>query len=147
MSKRWMQALAVLVILFAGAQVIRPDRTNPSTDPGRTIRAHLGDSATAVAVIERACSDCHSNATAWPWYTQVVPVSWLMAYGVRKGRSAVNFSEWVGYPPDLQRMLLAASCRDVSTGKMPGAYTLLHPEMRLSSQDVNAICSAASSGS
>ena len=27
-------------------------------------------------------------------------------------------------------------------GKMPGSYTLLHPEMRLSSQDVEMICAA-----
>lgn len=142
MSKRWKQALAVLAIVFVAAQVIRPDHTNPSIDPGRTIGAQQGASA-AVAVIERACSDCHSNGTVWPWYTQVAPVSWLMVYGVRKGRKVVNFSEWAAYPPEVQQALLAASCRDVSTGKMPGPYTLLHPEMRLSGEDVETICAAA----
>jgi hypothetical protein len=67
-----------------------------------------------------------------------------MAYGVREGRKAVNFSEWTGYSPEVQRMLLAASCQDASKGKMPGSpWTLLHPEARLSAQDVETICAAA----
>jgi hypothetical protein len=143
MNRRWKQVLAVIVILFAAAQVIRPDRANPATDPGRSIGAHLGASAPAVSVIGRACGDCHSNETVWPWYSKVAPVSWLMVYGVRKGRKIVNFSDWAAYPPDVQQALLAASCSDVSTGKMPGPYTLLHPEMRLSAQDVETICAAA----
>jgi heme-binding protein len=62
---------------------------------------------------------------------------------VTKGRKAVNFSEWAAYSPDQQRILLAASCDDVTHDKMPGPYTLLHPEMRLSAQDVTTICAAA----
>ena len=79
----------------------------------------------------------------WPWYTQIAPVSWLMAYGVSKGRKAVNFSDWAAYEPQLQRALLSASCQDASAGKMPGPYTLLHPEMRLSPEDIETICAAA----
>ena len=66
-----------------------------------------------------------------------------MAYGVTEGRKAVNFSEWAAYPPEQQRMLLVVSCQDASNGKMPGPYTLLHPETRLSTQDVETICAAA----
>lgn len=143
MKRRWKQVLAVIAILFAAAQVIRPDRTNPTIDPGRTIGAHLGASAPAVSIIGRACSDCHSNETVWPWYSKFAPVSWLMVYGVRKGRKVVNFSEWAAYPPEVQQALLAASCSDVSTGKMPGPYTLLHPEMQLSPQDIEALCAVA----
>ena len=66
-----------------------------------------------------------------------------MAYGVTTGRKAVNFSEWTSYPPQLQRALLSASCQDASAGKMPGSYTLLHPEMRLSTHDIETICAAA----
>jgi len=96
-----------------------------------------------VAVLDRACRDCHSNGTVWPWYTQIAPASWLMASGVAEGRRAVNFSEWASNKPDVQRTLLSASCQDVSTGKMPGAWTLLHPETRLSAEDVETICAAA----
>jgi glutamate synthase domain-containing protein 2 len=66
-----------------------------------------------------------------------------MAYGVTKGREAVNFSEWGTYAPEAQRTLLSASCQDVSDGKMPGPYTLLRPETRLSAQHVEADIDAA----
>ena len=143
MSRPVMQAAVVLVGVFAAAQLVRPERTNPATDVSRTIQAHLGAASGLVAVLDRACRDCHSNATVWPWYTQVAPLSWLMLRGVAEGRKAVNFSEWAAYSPDQQRVLLMVSCDDASTGKMPGPWTLLHPETRLSSQDVETICAAA----
>jgi hypothetical protein len=67
-----------------------------------------------------------------------------MSYVVTKGREAVNFSEWAAYGPERQRQLLIDSCRDASGGRMPGsAYTALHPEARLSAQDLTTICAAA----
>jgi hypothetical protein len=143
MSRRVKQAAVVFVIVFAAAQLVRPERANPTTDATRTIQAHVGTTSELVAVLDRSCRDCHSNGTVWPWYTQIAPGSWLMAYGVREGRTAVNFSEWAGYSPEAQRTLLSASCQDASTGKMPGSYTLLHPEMRLTAQDIETICAAS----
>jgi hypothetical protein len=142
MSRR-LKVAAVVCVVFAAAQLVRPDRANPATDPSRTIQAHVSASSGLAAVLDRSCRDCHSNATVWPSYTQVAPLSWLMAYGVTEGRKAVNFSEWGAYPPDVQRTLLSASCQDVSAGKMPGPYTWLRPETKLSAQDVETICAAA----
>ena len=142
MRRRLTQAAVVLVLVFAAAQLIRPGHDNPSTDVGRAIQSHAGTSAELVAVLDRSCSDCHSNHTVWPWYTEVAPVSWAMAYAVKQGRQAVNFSEWAAYSAERQQMLLAQSCRDVSQGKMPGPYTWIHPEMRLSARDVETICAA-----
>lgn len=143
MRKRLKQAAVALVIVLAAAQLVRPDRTNPPIDASRTIQGQMGAESKLVAVLNRSCSDCHSNLTVWPWYTEIAPVSWLMAYGVKKGRDMVNFSEWAGYPPDHQRVLLVESCQDVTQGTMPGLYTWLHPGMRLSPQDIDAICAAA----
>jgi hypothetical protein len=137
------QAALVIVAVFAAAQLVRPERTNPTTDVSRTIQAHMPTGSGLVAVLDRSCRDCHSNGTVWPWYTQVAPLSWLMAQAVREGLDAVNFSEWARYQPAQQRLLLALSCEDATNGKMPGAYTLLRPETRLSPQDVETICAAA----
>ncbi len=111
--------------------------------PLHSFIAVVKPSAEAAAVISRACRDCHSNETVWPWYTQVAPVSWLMAYGVTMGRNAVNFSEWTAYSSEQQQTLLTQSCDDVTNGKMPGAYALLHPETRLSAGDVATVCAGA----
>ena len=144
MSKRLKQAAVVFVIVFAAAQLVRPGRANPLIDASRTIQARVGTASALSPVLDRACGQCHSNATVWPWYTNIAPVSWLMAYGVKQGRKAVNYSEWAAYPPERQQALLVASCQDASSGKMPGSpYTLLYPETRLSPQDVETICAAS----
>jgi hypothetical protein len=143
MSRRLKQAAVVIVVAFAAAQLVRPERANPATDVSRTIQAHMGTASPLAAVLDRSCRDCHSNNTVWPWYTQVAPVSWLMASAVAEGRKAVNFSEWAGYPPAARRTLLAASCDDASSGKMPGPYALVRPETKLAPQDIETICAAA----
>ena len=143
MRRRVKQVTVVFVIVFAAAQLIRPERVNPATDAAHTIRAHAGTTSQLVAVLDRSCRDCHSNNTVWPWYTQIAPLSWLMARGVAEGRKAVNFSVWASYPPDVQRMLLSVSCQDATSGKMPGPYTLVRPETKLSPQDIETICAGA----
>jgi hypothetical protein len=147
MSKR-LRLVAIiitgLIVAFAAAQLIRPERTNPTIDPIHSIQAKAGTSTAFVAVLRRACSDCHSNETVWSRYTEVAPASWLIAYGVAEGRKAVNFSDWTAYPAERQRELLVEACQDATSGKMPGsAYTMLRPEARLSARDVETICSAA----
>jgi len=143
MSRRLTQITVVLVVIFAVAQFIRPGRANPPTDASRTIQAQAGMNGLG-AVLDRSCGDCHSNATAWSsWYTQIAPLSWLMAHEVAAGRTAVNFSEWATYTPEQQRLLLAVSCDDAKSGKMPGPYPYFKPETRLSAQDIQTICAAA----
>ncbi len=150
MRRRLTGAVVVIIALFAGAQLIRPGRANPSPNPTHTIQSQLGDAPALAAVVSRSCGDCHSNTTAWsawPWYARMAPVSWVLARGVGEGRKAVDFSEWAGYGPRQRRALLTLSCRDATEGKMPmSAYMLLKPEAKLSPQDVATICAAAREG-
>lgn len=46
------------------------------------------------ALFFRACKNCHSNETVWPWYSVVAPASWLVQSDVDEGRSHFNVSEW-----------------------------------------------------
>jgi len=143
MSKRLRQAAVAFIVVFAAAQLVRPDQANPATDVSRTIQAHVGTASGLTAVLDRSCRDCHSNNTVWPSFAQIAPLSWLMARAVAEGRRAVNFSEWGGYSAGAQRTLLSASCEDVSKGRMPGAYTLVRPETKLSPGDIETICAAS----
>jgi hypothetical protein len=76
----------------------------------------------------RACFDCHSNETAWPWYAHVAPTSWLVQSDVDEGRRVLNFSDWSrGYEE------AAEAAEVVLENEMPPrSYTILHPEARLS---------------
>ena len=140
------RAAVAFVIVFAAAQLVRTQHTNPATDPSHTLGAQVGSASGVVTVVDRACRDCHSNETVWPtsWYTRIAPVSWAIASGVAEGRKVLNFSEWATYSPAQQQTLLAASCQTAMDGTMPGsAWTLLRPEARLSAQDIETLCIAA----
>ena len=89
--------LAVIGAAVALQFVNRPDRTNPPEDPSLTFASQQYVPATVSATLERACYDCHSNRTVWPWYSAIAPVSWLVADDVEEGRKHLNFSEWGTY--------------------------------------------------
>ena len=83
------------------------------------------------ALAKRACFDCHSNETVWPWYAKVAPMSWLVVYDVRNGRAKFNFSDW--HPGDMPGTI---ADKEIRTGKMPlPRYLLLHPEARLTDDE------------
>ena len=96
-------------------------------------------------VLERACLDCHSNETKWPWYNRVPLVSWLIQRDVNKGREHLNFSTWAGDSPRLVTSNeIQEICDAVSEGVMPpGRYRLMHPEARLSEADKETFCTWA----
>src|SRR3954467_14803277 len=67
-------------------------------DPAATSRARFPD-ATTRHLFAEACGDCHSNATTWPWYSNVAPVSWLVQNDVDGGRDRFDVSRWGPPPP------------------------------------------------
>jgi hypothetical protein len=66
MRKRLKQAAVFFLVVFAVAQLVRPERASPPTDASSTIQAHVGTANGLVAVLDRSCRDCHSNRTVWP---------------------------------------------------------------------------------
>src|SRR5438105_14891588 len=116
-------ALLLLTVL-ALIQLIPVSTTNPPI----TRDAHWNSPATR-ALTKRACFDCHSNETRWPWYVRIAPVSFLMANHVNDGRRDLNFSEW----DKPQRSRMEDVQREVNNGDMPiWNYVLLHPDAKLS---------------
>lgn len=130
-----------VVILAAAIQLYRPDRTNPESDPALAFGAGGQVPADVNAIVTRACADCHSNQTRWPWYSHVAPASWMLASHVRDGRAHLNFSEWGAYDVKRQTHMLEEICEVVESGDMPlGGYVLLHGDARLSASDVRSLC-------
>jgi hypothetical protein len=78
--------------------------------------------------VVRASFDCHSNETVWPWYSNVAPISWLVAHDVNDGRRALNFSEWTRPQKEAHE-----AARSVSKGEMPPRiYAIPRPAAQLS---------------
>ena len=91
--------------------------------------------------LARACGNCHSNETDFPWYGHVVPISWWIQSHIREGREELNFSEWTRYSARQRRNELESICGVISNGRMPPAsYTALHPEASLGAQDKKDVC-------
>ncbi len=127
LAKRTGVALAVALVAI---QFVPVTRTNPA------ISTEMPATPELRAVLRRACYDCHSNETVWPWYSRVAPVSWLLAHDVNDGRAKLNFSAWDRMAATQQAKRVRESGRNVQEGDMPPWYYLpMHPAARLSDAD------------
>jgi hypothetical protein len=128
------RAPLIVVGLFLAMQFIPLDRSNPP------VREVVDAPAEVVAVLERACYDCHSHETVWPWYAWVAPVSFLVVHDVEDARKHLNFSDWGSYTPEKQRKKIDEILEAIEEKEMPLFYYLpLHPEAELSTEDRLAI--------
>lgn len=130
--------------MLMAAQLFQPERKNPTVDPSLSFEAVAKADRALAGVLNRACANCHSNRTTWPWYSRVSPVSWIIVNDVQLGRENLNFSEWRLYGEDIWRYRLKEACEEVKIGLMPpGYYTVAHPEAKLSPADVSLLCASA----
>jgi mono/diheme cytochrome c family protein len=137
-SKRIFQILGVLVIGFLLIQLIPfgHDHTNPPT-----VSEPNWSSPQARALVKEHCFQCHSNETAWPWYSNVAPGSWLIAYDVTAGRRQFNFSDWKSNPGELDEMVGA-----IQEGEMPPIqYWIVHPNSKMNAQQKQELIAALQS--
>jgi len=133
-----------LVAAFVVIQAIRPAKTNPTVDESRTMQASAHMSAEVAAILDRACSDCHSSKTTWPWYSQIAPVSWYIVSDVNGGRKELSLSDWGSYEPRRKARKLQEICEQVEKGEMPmRSYVLIHPAAKLSDADRQLLCAWA----
>ncbi len=125
--------LGVFIGLIVGGILIQflpygHDHTNPpvTTEP-------QWDSQQTHDLVVRACYDCHSNQTTWPWYSNIAPLSWLIQHDVEEGRSRLNFT--AGNRREVDNVT-----RMVQSGAMPQwYYVLLHPAANLTPDEKQAL--------
>ena len=134
--KKVVVLLSVCVAIFLLIQLIPygRDHTNPAV-----VAEPAWDLPETRALAVRACFDCHSNETIWPWYSNVAPISWLVQRDVDEGREKLNFSEWRVYVEnedgeDEEKEYEWDDIEEViRSGEMPlPIYLVQHPEAKLS---------------
>lgn len=127
---RWLGIGVVVAVLILQLAPYGRRHTNP---PGRV--EPRWDSPTTRGLAVRACYDCHSNETVWPWYSHVAPMSWLAQRDVDEGRRKLNFSEW-----DRPQKEAHESAKSVRKGAMPlWFYTAIQPDARLTAAETQAL--------
>ena len=130
-------SIAVACVATAMLYSVSPSHTNKTVS-----RENLAVPEALRPIITRACRDCHTDQTQWPWYSRLPGVAYVIERDVRRGKEHLNFSTWTmnakGMPT---RNQLQEVCDAVSDNAMPPrSYRFMHPKSRLSDRDVDALC-------
>jgi hypothetical protein len=143
MAKKILVTIAVLMglclcmVVFIEVIPYGRNHTNPPV-----VQEPKWDSPQTRVLAKRACFDCHSNETVWPWYSNIAPVSWLVQHDVDEGRGRLNFSEWTPGQMGDQRSKVGEA---VQEGEMPPAvYLLQHPNASLKPEETQALAQGLS---
>ena len=129
-AAKWLLGIAIVIQLVPYGH----DHSNPPV-----VKEPAWDSPATRDLFHRACFDCHSNETRWPWYSNVAPVSWLVQNDVNGGRSHMNLTEW-----DQPQRHAKDVADEVTTKDMPPWYYLpMHPAARLTDAERAALAAGA----
>ena len=142
-SLRWKPGLITLAVgscvalALANVNLRGPDRP-PSVQKallaGSTVPSQIR------AILQRACQDCHSDNTVWPWYAAVPPVSWQVHSDVTRARAFMNLSKWSEYSDDQRRAFMLAILGATQARIMPPPkYVWIHGNSKLSDADLKLI--------
>lgn len=126
--------IIVPIVLALGlVQFIPHDREEVSTD---ATQAFETDNAEVRSILDKACMDCHSNETTYPWYANITPVNYWIDGHIEHGREELNFSEWKSYPVEDQKHLAKEAAEIVEKKEMPMLfYWLIHWDAKLTDEE------------
>jgi hypothetical protein len=127
MRKRRLAILAGISILIGS--MIAP---NQRSGPNYASRAFDVDPHVNL-LLQRACADCHSATTRWPWYSHLRPISWLLSHDVQKAREYLDLSSVKTLSTDQKVVIYAIAASHLMP---PPDYLMLHPAARLSKMDL-----------
>ena len=140
--KNWIKY--ILFILLAGVlliQFFRPERNRGTLEVGSDMLTYLEAPPALGEKLKNACYDCHSNNTEYPWYSQVAPVSWVLARHIREGKEEVNFSEFGNLEKREMIGVLSELCEVVEEGVMPlPGYVSMHKEAAFGTEEIELLC-------
>jgi len=135
-SRRLWIGLSAALLLFASIQLVPYGRDHTNPPDGMVVTF---DSPRTQELAERACYDCHSNHTRWPWYASVAPMSWRIQTHVHEGRAKLNFTAFDPGSHETAEAVEEAG-ETVTKGEMPPAdYRLAHREARLTPAEKQAL--------
>jgi hypothetical protein len=127
------KTLIAIVIVFGLVQFI-PD-SRPEVKMDATLAFEPKD-VEVQSILKKACMDCHSNETTYPWYASIAPVNYWIDGHIEDGREVLNFSEWKSYPVEDQKHLAKEAAEIVENKEMPMLfYWLIHWDAKLTDEE------------
>ncbi len=132
--------LWLLLIIFILIQFARPAKNLGETPSPNALTTVYPMKQEVQAIFKRACNDCHSNHSEYPWYSHIQPVGWWLNSHIKDGKRHFNLDEFMNYPVARQYKKLEETAEQVNDGEMPiSSYTLMHGIAKLSEQDKKLI--------
>jgi hypothetical protein len=127
-----------LLLLLVAIQFVRPTKNQSTGISVNDISKGYKVPENVNEVLKKACNDCHSNNTVYPWYNKIQPVAWWLAGHIDEGKTELNFSEFVSYSPKKQHHKLEEVIESVKEGHMPiKSYTWIHKNAILNRRGEN----------
>jgi hypothetical protein len=131
-----------LLILFVVIQFFRPAKNVSTVASTNDIHNLYASSPEVKAILAKACNDCHSNNTVYPWYSNIQPVAWWLNDHIKDGKRHLNFSEFGSYRIAKQNKKLAECEEEITEGEMPlSSYTLIHSNAKLTADEKKLLIS------
>ena len=140
--KRTLVGIGLVVIgpiaLAMASGMARRAKSSPFAE--KTVLEDSEAPAQARSILQRACKDCHSDQTAWPWYADLPPVSWQIHGDVARGREFMNLSKWSEYSEAQRRgFTLAIAAATKARLMPPPKYVWMHGNAKLSDADLKEL--------
>lgn len=138
---KFLKILAVLLMIcFAGIQLI-PTTLNQSNLVNKNDFLLVNNTPKKInKLLNKACYDCHSNNTVYPWYNNIQPFTWLINKHIVEGKKELNFSQWNELSQRRKVSKLRSIVKQIEQNKMPlNSYTILHKDSNLTSEDKKLI--------
>ncbi|MET0467068.1 MAG: heme-binding domain-containing protein [Chitinophagaceae bacterium] len=133
-KKKLVVVFCAILFILAGIQFTSPSIKNPPST------SEIALPADVMAILKRACFDCHSNNSSVEWFDRIAPVSYLVSHDINEGRSRFNFSEWERNPPAVRELLLWEMVNAIEEKKMPlPRYLRMHPEAAVSTTELEIL--------
>lgn len=119
----------ILFVLFLLLQAIQPVRNSGIASGENDITQVVPVPDPVLSILKTSCFDCHSNRTVYPWYGNISPFNWWLAFHVEEGKQDVNFSIFGQYAAERQRETLEAIANSIKANEMPlPSYLWMHKE-------------------
>ena len=140
-NKVFKMLVFVGVATFIVLQFFRIDKTNPAVVQAETLEASVAVPPDISLIIGKSCSDCHTNQTQYPWYSNVQPAAWMLRSHIDEGRQKLNFSIWNTYTAKRKSKKFEEICEQVESKEMPlPSYLWIHRDAILSDSDGKSLC-------
>ena len=121
-----------VIILLVVIQFIRPEKNIAAGKSPNHISSQFPVPENVDAILVKACNDCHSNNTVYPWYSNIQPVAFWLNDHIKDGKKHLNFDEFTTYRAAKQFHKLEEVEGEVNEGEMPlKSYTLIHGNAKL----------------